>query len=84
MVCCKKQKNKTKKTKNRATKIKIKSNKIKQIINSACSGALDILVATDVASRGIDVSDVTHVILYDLPDNIEDYIHRIGMERGVD
>ncbi|MFH1142247.1 MAG: DEAD/DEAH box helicase [Candidatus Uhrbacteria bacterium] len=37
-----------------------------------------ILVATDIASRGIDVSDIEFVINYDLPDNIEDFIHRIG------
>jgi ATP-dependent RNA helicase DeaD len=37
-----------------------------------------ILVATDVASRGLDVSHVTHVINYDLPDDAEVYVHRIG------
>jgi ATP-dependent RNA helicase DDX3X len=37
-----------------------------------------VLVATDVAARGLDVPDVQHVINYDLPDYIEDYIHRIG------
>lgn len=37
-----------------------------------------ILVATDVAARGLDIPDVTHVINYDLPENYEDYIHRIG------
>jgi ATP-dependent RNA helicase RhlE len=37
-----------------------------------------ILVATDVAARGIDVPDVSHVINYDMPDNYTDYIHRIG------
>ena len=37
-----------------------------------------MLVATDVAARGLDVPDVQHVINYDLPDYIEDYIHRIG------
>jgi len=36
------------------------------------------LVATDVASRGIDVSDVSHVINFDVPVVIEDYVHRIG------
>jgi len=40
--------------------------------------SLQVLVATDVAARGIDVSDVTHVINYDLPATYEDYIHRIG------
>eukprot|EP00468_Gymnochlora_sp_CCMP2014_P012627 CAMPEP_0167764904 /NCGR_PEP_ID=MMETSP0110_2-20121227/14341_1 /TAXON_ID=629695 /ORGANISM="Gymnochlora sp., Strain CCMP2014" /LENGTH=679 /DNA_ID=CAMNT_0007652459 /DNA_START=328 /DNA_END=2370 /DNA_ORIENTATION=- len=37
-----------------------------------------LLVATDVAARGLDISDVTHVINYDLPSNIDDYVHRIG------
>jgi len=37
-----------------------------------------ILVATDVAARGIDIDDVTHVINYDMPESIDDYIHRIG------
>lgn len=39
---------------------------------------IDILVATDVAARGIDVPDITHVINYDEPSNYNDYIHRIG------
>ena len=39
---------------------------------------INILVATDVAARGLDIDDVTHVINYDLPENYEDYIHRIG------
>lgn len=39
---------------------------------------VDILVATDVAARGIDVSDITHVINYGLPQTYEDYTHRIG------
>lgn len=39
---------------------------------------LDFLVATDVAARGIDVQDVTHVINYDLPQDYESYVHRIG------
>jgi len=42
------------------------------------SGRYGVLVATDVASRGIDVQGVTHVINYDLPNNIEAYTHRIG------
>jgi superfamily II DNA/RNA helicase len=37
-----------------------------------------VLIATDVASRGLDIKDVTHVINYDAPTNYEDYIHRIG------
>lgn len=39
---------------------------------------INILVATDIASRGLDISDITHVINYDLPENYQDYIHRIG------
>lgn len=41
-------------------------------------GNLEFLVATDVAARGIDVENVTHVINYDLPQEIESYVHRIG------
>ena len=39
---------------------------------------VDILVATDVAARGLDVDDITHVINYTLPQSYEDYVHRIG------
>jgi len=39
---------------------------------------INILVATDVAARGLDIADVTHVINYDLPQTYEDYVHRIG------
>ena len=42
------------------------------------SGRIKILVATDVASRGIHVEDISHVINYDLPQDVENYIHRIG------
>lgn len=42
------------------------------------SGRARILVATDIAARGIDIENVTHVINYDLPDDPETYIHRIG------
>lgn len=41
-------------------------------------GNLEFLVATDVAARGIDVEDVTHVINYDMPQDTESYVHRIG------
>lgn len=41
-------------------------------------GRVRVLVATDVAARGIHVDDVSHVINYDLPNNFEDYVHRIG------
>jgi len=49
-----------------------------QIIKDFKSGTNYILVATDVASRGLDVKDVQVVINYDLPQQIEDYVHRIG------
>jgi len=42
------------------------------------NGEIPILVATDIASRGIDVDDVTHVFNYDLPNEPESYVHRIG------
>jgi superfamily II DNA/RNA helicase len=42
------------------------------------SGEFDIIVATDVAARGLDISDVTHVINFRVPENPEDYVHRIG------
>ncbi|WP_043452198.1 DEAD/DEAH box helicase [Jongsikchunia kroppenstedtii] len=42
------------------------------------SGGIDVLVATDVAARGIDIDDVTHVINYQCPDDEKTYVHRIG------
>ena len=39
---------------------------------------IDVLVATDVAGRGIHIEDISHVINYNLPDDPEDYVHRIG------
>jgi len=42
------------------------------------NGEIQILLATDIASRGLDIHDVSHVINYDIPATIEDYIHRIG------
>jgi ATP-dependent RNA helicase RhlE len=42
------------------------------------SGAARILVATDIAQRGLDISGITHVINYDVPQQAEDYVHRIG------
>jgi ATP-dependent RNA helicase RhlE len=41
-------------------------------------GKTKILVATDIASRGLDIANVTHVINYDVPEHAEDYVHRIG------
>jgi ATP-dependent RNA helicase RhlE len=42
------------------------------------SGKYSVLVATDIAARGLDIAGVTHVINYDVPENPEDYVHRIG------
>ncbi len=49
-----------------------------KILEDFTGGVLDILVATDVAARGLHIPDVTHVFNYDLPDDAEDYVHRIG------
>jgi ATP-dependent RNA helicase DeaD len=49
-----------------------------QMVAKLKSGALDILVATDVAARGLDVDRISHVINYDIPYDTEAYIHRIG------
>ena len=48
------------------------------LLKQFTDGDLDVLVATDVAARGLHISDVTHVFNYDLPDDCEDYVHRIG------
>lgn len=47
-------------------------------LNNFKEGALNVLVATDIAARGIDVDDISHVINYDLPNVAETYVHRIG------
>ncbi|KAJ4718517.1 DEAD-box ATP-dependent RNA helicase [Melia azedarach] len=47
-------------------------------ISSFKSGKKDVLVATDVASKGLDFPDIQHVINYDMPEEIENYVHRIG------
>ena len=49
-----------------------------QMVHRLKKGSLDILVATDVAARGLDVSRISHVINYDIPYDTEAYIHRIG------
>ena len=48
------------------------------LLKQFTDGELDILVATDVAARGLHIAEVTHVFNYDLPDDREDYVHRIG------
>lgn len=49
-----------------------------KILEQFSAGELDILVATDVAARGLHIPSVSHVFNYDLPDDCEDYVHRIG------
>jgi ATP-dependent RNA helicase DeaD len=49
-----------------------------QTVEKLKKGKIDILVATDVAARGLDVKRISHVINYDIPSDVESYIHRIG------
>lgn len=55
-----------------------------RVITNFKFNKVNILVATDVASRGLDIKDITHVINFDEPDNYDDYIHRIGRTGRVD
>lgn len=48
------------------------------VMNKFRNGQIDILVATDVAARGLDVTGITHVFNFDLPQDIDSYVHRIG------
>jgi ATP-dependent RNA helicase RhlE len=50
----------------------------KEALDGFKSGKYRVLVATDIASRGIDVKEISLVVNYDLPDDLEDYVHRIG------
>jgi superfamily II DNA/RNA helicase len=56
----------------------LKQNVRNKTIEQMRRGNIQFLVATDIAARGIDISDITHVINYDLPKFSEDYVHRIG------
>jgi len=56
----------------------VKQSRRQSMLAEFRSGKLPILIATDVAARGLHVPDVTHVFNYDLPNNREDYVHRIG------
>lgn len=53
-------------------------NQRQRVLEQFKSNQLQILLATDVASRGLDIPDVSHVINYDMPSSMEDYTHRIG------
>jgi ATP-dependent RNA helicase DeaD len=56
----------------------LSQNKRNQVIQEFNNGRYNILVATDVAARGLHIEGVTHVINYDIPRNPKDYVHRIG------
>lgn len=56
----------------------VPQNKRERLLQEFKDGSLPVLVATDVAARGLHIPDVTHVINYDLPQDPEDYVHRIG------
>ncbi|MDR1630823.1 MAG: DEAD/DEAH box helicase [Oscillospiraceae bacterium] len=56
----------------------IKQNQRTAVMQAFKSGKTSVLIATDIAARGIDVNDIDYVINYDLPDNKEYYVHRIG------
>jgi len=56
----------------------IAQNQRERIINQYKQGKIDILIATDVAARGLDVERISHVINYDIPQDPESYVHRIG------
>jgi ATP-dependent RNA helicase RhlE len=56
----------------------LSQNRRQEALDGFRDGSFQILVATDIAARGIDVSQISHVINYDIPDTPEAYIHRIG------
>ena len=62
----------------------LSQNKRQAALDGFRSGAFQILVATDIAARGIDVSTISHVINYDMPDTADAYTHRIGRTGRVD
>jgi ATP-dependent RNA helicase DeaD len=53
-------------------------NKRERVMRGFKTGKIHVLVATDLASRGIDVHEITHVINYDIPEDPEVYVHRVG------
>lgn len=56
----------------------VRQNKRQRLITDLAGGQLNTLIATDVAARGLHIEGVTHVFNFDLPQNAEDYVHRIG------
>ena len=53
-------------------------NERQRALKSFRDGSIHVLLATDIASRGLDIGGITHVINYELPESYEDYVHRIG------
>ena len=49
-----------------------------RVVQEFRSGEIDALIATNVAARGLDIPEITHVVNYDVPQNLEEYVHRIG------
>lgn len=49
-----------------------------KVMDDFCNDRTDLLIATDVAARGLDIDDISYVINYDMPDDLDTYIHRIG------
>ncbi len=56
----------------------VRQKKRQRILEEFTTGKLPVLIATDVAARGLHIDDVTHVFNFDLPQQAEDYVHRIG------
>lgn len=56
----------------------VPQNKRMRLLEQFTSGEIQVLIATDVAARGLHIDGVSHVFNYDLPDDAEDYVHRIG------
>ncbi len=56
----------------------LSQNQRKKAMDGFRTGAFNIMVATDIAARGIDVSGISHVVNYDVPDTVETYTHRVG------
>ena len=55
-----------------------RQNQREAVLRKFRANQINILIATDVAARGIDVKDISHVINYDEPGSYDDYVHRIG------
>ncbi len=56
----------------------LKQNRREEVIRKFHEGKINVLVATDVAARGLDIKNVTHIFNYSIPNNSEDYVNRIG------